>query len=151
MVEVDEPDRDEVVGADEADRLLTPEPAGHPAVGLDEPVVADREDGGPQARQDLVDPLRLLGDGWVQPPERRDDLRLDEDGVVGPVEGPAGHEPPAEVGLGKPVDECGLDCGLGDVAHAAPSRKRSSALSRSLIRRCSASGGSYGDRAKESS
>ena len=90
-----------------------------------EAVVADREDRGAQAGEDLVDPLRLLGDGRVQATQGGDDLGLDEDRVARAVEGATGHERPAEVGLGQPVDERGLDRGLGDVAHAAPSRKRS--------------------------
>ena len=114
-----------VVGADEADGFLPSEPAGHATVGLDEPVVADGEDGRSQARQDLVDSLRPLGDGQVEPPERGDDLRLDEHGVVRSVDGPTGHEPPAEVSLREPVDKGGLDGGLGDVAHATASKRRS--------------------------
>ena len=76
-------------------------------------------------RKSLVDTLWLLGDYRVEAPERRDDIGLDEHGVVGPVEGAACHEPPAEVGLDQAVHEGSLDGGLGDLAHAAPLRKRS--------------------------
>ena len=106
-------------------RLLAPQPAGHPAIGLDEPVVADGKDRRPQAGQDLIRTLRPLSNDGIQAAERGDDLGLDEDRVARAVEDSARHGPPAEIGLGQPVNEGGLDRGLRDVVHAEPSRKRS--------------------------
>ena len=116
-LEVEQADRDEVVGAHEADRLLAAQPLGQAAVGLDQAVVRHGEDGGPQARQDLVDTLGVRRDGRVQATQRRRHLRLDQDAVGRSVERAPRHEVPAEVGPGQPLDERVLHRGLPELAH----------------------------------
>lgn len=110
-------DRDELLAANKSNRLPPAEPIDQAPIGLDEPVVADKEDRGAQSRQHLVHAVGLGGDRRIEATERSGHLGLDEHRVEGSVEARAGQEVPADVWPCQPLDEGILDGHLLDRVH----------------------------------